>query len=301
MFRACCIALLVLLCPAAAMAGDEDIFDVVEHHYAKNGDVKIHYVTLGQGPVVLFVHGFPDWWYTWRHQMAGLQDKFKCVAMDTRGYNKSDKPAGIEQYKIEHLLDDVDAVRQDLGVDQLILAGHDWGGYISWRYAMAHPDRVEKLVIFNLTHPRGYANVIANATPEQTRNTNYARRFASSKPGGGQSAVVFAAVAANQGEVVAGRYRTAMESSDYDSMLNYYRANYGQVSDGAEIPNIACPVLQFHGLLDRAVDKDGLMRTWEWIDKDYTLVTLPDVDHWVQRDGAEIVTTTMRWWLLSRM
>ena len=113
---------------------------------------------------------------------------------------------------------------------------------------------------------------------------------------------MFARMGAGQGEKVGARYREAMENSDYDAMVNYYRANYGGASgaSGTEMPNIVCPVLQFHGLRDTAVDKDGLMRTWDWIDKDYTMVTLPDVSHWVQRDGAETVTTTMKWWLLSR-
>ena len=292
---------LVLIC--AVNVRGEDVFDRVEHHYADSDGVKIHYVTIGEGPVILFVHGFPDFWYTWRHQMEELSGSFKCVAMDTRGYNKSDKPEGVENYAMDRLLSDVGAVIDDLGVEKVTLAGHDWGGAISWRFAINNPDKVERLVILNLTHPRGYANVIANATDEQRRNTQYARDFASSETSPGQSAARYARAGASGDEAVAARYLAALENSDLDAMLNYYRANYGGASSGGgsnPLPNLACPVLQFHGLLDTAVDKDGLIRTWDWIDKDYTMVTLPDVGHWVQRDGAETVTTTMKWWLLSR-
>ena len=96
------------------------------------------------------------------------------------------------------------------------------------------------------------------------------------------------------------RYHATFERSDYDAMINYYRAGSGQARQRGEMPNMQMPVLQFNGLQDTAVDKDGLMRTWDWIDRDYTLVTLPDVGHWVQRDAADVVTTTMRWWLDSR-
>lgn len=301
--RMLCTVLLVAVLAAGAMAEGEDVFDKVDHHYADSDGVKIHYVTIGQGPALLFVHGFPDFWYSWRHQMEGLSNEYKCVAMDMRGYNKSDKPEGVDNYTMDFLLADVEAVIKDLGVEKVILVGHDWGGAISWRFAMTHPEKVDKLIICNLTHPKGYMSVLANASDEQRKNTDYARSFASSKWGEGpKNGVMFARFAAGPDEAAQARYKVAMENSDYDAMVSYYRANYGSATGSAaiEIPNIACPVLQFHGLLDKAVDKDGLIRTWEWVDKDYTLVTLPDVDHWVQRDGAETVTTTMKWWLNSR-
>ena len=100
---------------------------------------------------------------------------------------------------------------------------------------------------------------------------------------------------------VGARYREAFKRSSYDGMLNYYRANYGQASGaGAEIPNLPMPVLQFHGLKDTAVDKDGLKNTWDWIAADYTLVTIPSSGHWVQSEAAELVSSTMKAWLLAR-
>ena len=113
-----------------------NVFSRVEHHQTDSDGVSIHYVTLGEGPVVLFVHGFPDFWYTWREQMAALSGDFKTVAMDTRANNRSGKPEGVENYAMPHLMADVEAVIKDLGVGSVTLVGHDWGGAIAWRMAM---------------------------------------------------------------------------------------------------------------------------------------------------------------------
>ncbi len=299
---ACLVSALFLSLGGAVFAADsDDVWDRVEHHWALNDGVKIHYVTLGEGPVLLFVHGFPDFWYSWREQMHALSSDFKTVAMDTRGYNQSDKPKGVENYAMAVLVEDIDAVRRDLGVEKLTVVGHDWGGAQTWKYAMDHPERTERLVILNLTHPNGFAAVYANPTPEQKVNTAYARNFIEAPFDDDADASRFAAVGRRGGDVVFEHYQEAMARSYLDGMLNYYRANYADVSGGnLGVSQVQCPVLQFHGLTDTAVDKDGLRDTWNWIDSDYTLVALPGVGHWVQNEAAEVVTSTMRSWLLAR-
>jgi len=283
-----------------------DIFDLVSHHHVDSGDVSIHYVTLGQGPVVLFVHGFPDFWYSWREQMAALSSDFKTVAMDTRANNKSGKPDGVENYAMPHLLADVEAVIEDLGVGSVTLVGHDWGGAISWRFAMRYPQRVDTLVICNLTHPKGYMAVRRNATPEQKANTQYITDFQT--PGFEDRLTPEVLTAISAGSVsgdIRQRYIDAFSQSSVKGMLDYYRAAYSGLNasenTNEDLPNLTMPVLQFHGLKDKAVDKDGLRDTWNWMDSDYTLVTVPTSDHWVQREAAEIVNSTMRWWLKDRL
>ena len=299
--RAAVLIAALLALPGLLLAADtgEDVWDRVEHHYAKHGDTKIHFVTLGQGDPVLFIHGFPDIWYSWRHQMATLADEWKTAAMDLRGYNQSDQPEGVENYAMPLILGDVRAVIEELG-GKVTLVGHDWGGGIAWRFAMSHPEMVERLVILNLTHPSGYAAVVANPTEAQKQNTEYARSFATSKPDGSPVPDRILAIGERMGPVVGKHYREALGRSSYDGMLNYYRANYGSASGGGEMPDLAMPVLQFHGLKDTAVDKDGLRNTWDWIDADYTLVTVPDSGHFVQWEAAELVSTTMRHWLAAR-
>ena len=112
-----------------ANAADTDLFDRVEHGYAMSeGGVKIHYATIGKGPLVVMIHGFPDFWYSWRHQMEGLADKYQVVAVDQRGYNLSDKPKGVESYDMRLLVGDIAAVIKHLGREKATIVGHDWGG-----------------------------------------------------------------------------------------------------------------------------------------------------------------------------
>lgn len=296
-------AWVAVLLPAVGMSQTDDIWDRVDNHYADSDGTKIHYVTLGEGEPVLFVHGFPDFWYSWRHQMATLAPHFRTVAIDTRGYNLSDRPEGVDEYRMEKLLADIEAVIDDLGVEQVNLVGHDWGGAIAWQFALANQARVKRLIILNLTHPRGYAAVVANPTPEQAANVEYARNFAASEAKGDPVPERLLAMGESSGDpLVAARYREAFQRSSWDGMMNYYRANYTGVAEGdtSAIPDITCPVLQFHGLKDSAVDKDGLRDTWNWIGTDYTLVTTPEAGHFVQWEAADLVSATMKWWLLAR-
>src|SRR5580765_1106673 len=115
---------MVLMAAGAARAAE----DPFTHGYADSNGVKIHYATMGSGPLMVMIHGFPDYWYTWRKQMEGLSDKYQCVAIDQRGYNLSDKPTGVDNYAIALLVGDVIAVIKHFGKDKAIIVGHDWGG-----------------------------------------------------------------------------------------------------------------------------------------------------------------------------
>jgi pimeloyl-ACP methyl ester carboxylesterase len=189
-------------------------------------------------------------------------------------------------------------------VERVTLVGHDWGGAISWHFAMRYQQLVERLIILNLTHPKGYAAVVSNPTPEQEANVQYARNFASSTPNGDPVPENILAMGERGGDAVVGqRYREAFRQSYWDGMMNYYRANYASEIadiDPDTIPDITCPVLQFHGLKDTAVDKDGLNGTWNWVTQDYSLVTTPSAGHFIQWEAAELVSETMKSWLLAR-
>ena len=139
--------LLTVLLAGPVVSTEQDLYDRVEHGYADNNGVKIHYATIGSGPTVVMIHGFPDFWYSWRNQMKGLADKFRVVAVDLRGYNLSGKPQGVESYTMPRLASDILAVIQHLGEERAIIVGHDWGGAIAWTVAMTQPDMVEKLIM----------------------------------------------------------------------------------------------------------------------------------------------------------
>src|SRR6204780_3122209 len=161
---------------AASLVHASDIDARVKHGYADSNGVKIHYVSLGSGPLIIMIHGFPDFWYTWRDQMAALSDKFQCVAIDQRGYNLSDKPKGVENYDMRLLVGDVIAVIHALGKDKAIIVGHDWGGAVAWQFALNLPQMTDRLIILNLPHPRGLSRELAH-NPEQQKNSQYARNF----------------------------------------------------------------------------------------------------------------------------
>lgn len=298
-----------------AHAQERDLMDDITHHYAENDGVRIHYAAAGEGPLVVFVHGFPDYWYSWRHQMEGLRDEFRVVAIDQRGYNRSDQPEGLEAYDVRNLVEDVAAVIRDTGAESATVVGHDWGGIVAWQAAFALPQMVDRLVILNLPHPRGMTRELAT-NPEQRENSDYAQRFKAGSPqdpdiffGGPMTARTLAGWVTDPG--ARARYVEAFERSDFDAMLAYYKRNYPDLPPAGlseseaeailpETPRLTMPVLQFHGLEDSALHSDGLSETWDWIDADYTLVTAPEAGHFVQQDAAELVTRTLRWWLLAR-
>jgi pimeloyl-ACP methyl ester carboxylesterase len=295
----------------AAPSPQPDVFDRVTHgHAVSEAGVKIHYATLGSGPLVVMIHGFPDFWYSWRYQMTALAESFQVVAIDQRGYNLSDKPKGVEQYDMRLLVGDVAAVIRHLGRDTATIVGHDWGGVVAWQFAMHLPAMTERLVILNLPHPRGLVREL-QTNPEQIRNSEYARTFQRGAPT--DPAVFFGQPMTPQ--TLSGwvrdpearkRYIEAFERSDFEAMLNYYKANYPKTSGPdlaplPDLPKVKAPVLMFHGLGDRALHANGLAGTWDWVEQDLTLVTVPGAGHFVQQDAAELVTSTMKWWLTMRV
>lgn len=296
--------LLLALVATPTLAVDDDFMSRVTFGHADSNGVKIHYATMGEGPLVVMIHGFPDYWYSWRDQMETLASDFQVVAIDQRGYNKSDAPEGQSNYGMRYLVGDVAAVIKTLGRDKATVVGHDWGGAVAWQVALNLPDMVENLIILNLPHPNGMGREMAN-NPEQQKNSGYARKF---QEGSASDPDIFFGMPMNamtlSGWVTDPEarklYQEAFKRSDFDAMLAYYKENYGGIGGGAELPKVKMPVLQFHGLEDTALHSDGLNNTWDWLEKDLTLVTVPGAGHFVQQDAPEIVSTTMLWWLKSR-
>ncbi|NNE00981.1 MAG: alpha/beta hydrolase [Pirellulaceae bacterium] len=292
---ACCLfVFLTTLLPSNAQ--DE----LGTHGFANSGDIQIHYVTKGDGPLVVMLHGFPDFWYTWRNQMPALSKHFQVVAIDQRGYNKSGQPQGVENYAMPKLVGDVKAVIEHFDRDKAIVVGHDWGGAVAWSFAMAHPDMTDRLVILNLPHLANLSRELAN-NPEQQKAAAYARHFqtpAAAKTLNAQGLTFWVRDAAARP-----KYVEAFERSSFDAMLNYYKANYPREPYDAQpeidYPQVRCPVLMFHGLKDTALLPGALNNTWKWIDNELTLITLPEADHFVQHTAADKVTQKMIAWLLQ--
>ena len=279
----------------------------VEEGFVDSSGVKIHYVSLGrsQDPLIVLIHGFPDFWYTWRAQMPALAKRFHVVAIDQRGYNLSGQPEGVPNYTTDKLVGDLLAVVNHFTDGKAVIVGHDWGGMVAWAFAMTHPERTDRLVVLNLPHPRGLLRELAT-NPQQQKNSQYARNF--QQPDAAKKISVDLLVAWVKDPKAREVYRAALKRSSMEGMLNYYKANYPRMPDEAKaganvkppeltFPSVKCSVLLIHGLKDQALLSGALNDTWNWIEGDLTLLTIPGAGHFVQQDAADLVTRSMISWL----
>ena len=298
MFRTMMAVLAAVTLAAAAQAAPQD-------RYATNNGVKIHYVVDGKGPLVVLVHGFPDYWATWKPLMAELNKAgYRTAALDLRGYNLSDKPAGEAAYAMPNLIGDVAAVVAAEGQKSTILIGHDWGAAISWQVIFNRPDLVNKLVIMSVPHPVGFARELAT-NADQQKNSQYARNF--QQPGFEKNLTAEGLAGWVKDSKEKAGYVAAFKRSDLTAMLNYYRANYPRIVPGAPPPppgppppQIKVPVLILHGMKDTALNAAGHAGVWNYVDADTTLVMIPGAAHFLQHDAEGLVDRTVRDWLDAR-
>ena len=229
--------------------------------------------------------------------MEALAEDHQVVAIDMRGYNKSDKPKGKEQYDMKFLIGDVLSVVKHFKKEKATIVGHDWGGAVAWGVATAAPQICDKLIILNLPHMRGLSRELAN-NPEQQKNSAYARAF--QLPGAHLALTAKGLSAWVKDPKARNRYIEAFKRSDFEAMLNYYKQNYPRPpykENTSPIVKVKMPVLMFHGLDDKALLPGALNDTWQWLEKDLTLVTIPGADHFVQQDATQKVSHTMKLWL----
>jgi epoxide hydrolase 4 len=274
-----------------------DIDKYVTHHHADNNGVRIHYVTIGEGQTsIVMIHGFPDFWYTWRNQMIALMSKYQVAAIDLRGYNLSDKPQGGEYYLMRHLISDIQAVMRHLEKDKAIIMGHDWGGAIAWFFAIYFPTMTERLIVLDFPHPSGFVRELAQ-NPQQQKQSAYARDF--QQEGAHKQLTPESLSAWVHDPVARERYIEAFRRSDFEAMLQYYKQNYPRqpYQDASFDNKVQAPVLQIHGLQDQWLLPGGLNSTWEWLENSWTLLTIPQAGHFVQHDAADLVSRTIENWL----
>lgn len=290
------LSLSLCVLAAACLAAEDVKAPFGTDAYADSAGVKIHYVTMGEGPLIVLAHGFPDFWYTWRDQMPLLAKKFKVAAVDLRGYNLSDQPDGVRNYALDKLAADILAVVKHCGVERAIILGHDWGGAVAWAYAMAYPQHLERLILLNLPHPKCLQRELAT-NPAQRKNSQYARNF---QKDGAHKLLTPEILAFWVKEPEAKKeYVAAFKRSSLAAMMAYYQANYPTepYEDKREFPKVACPVLMIHGLKDPYLLPGALNGTWEQLAGELTLVTVPNAGHFVHRDATEAVNRHLARWL----
>jgi pimeloyl-ACP methyl ester carboxylesterase len=274
--------------------------------YAANGGVTIHYVVEGQGPLVVLIHGFPDYWATWKPLMAELNKAgYRTAALDLRGYNLSDKPQGVAAYAMPNLVGDVAAVIAAEGQSKAMVIGHDWGAAIAWQVAFTRPELVDKLVIMSVPHPAGMARELATNKAQQ-EGSNYARTF--QKEGSEKALTAEGLAGWVKDPAERPGYVAAFKRSDFAAMMNYYRANYPrgagadvQAPAGTEVAQrVKVPTLVIHGMKDTALNAAGHSGTWDYVDADTTILMIPNAGHFVQHDAQALVDVTVRDWLNQR-
>lgn len=269
-----------------------------DHQRISAGDgITLHVVHTGTGPPVILLHGFPENWTSWRHQLEPLASAgFSVLAPDLRGYNESDAPAGVEPYAIDHLVSDVAAIVRSTGRARAHIVGHDWGGVIAWHFAAACPELVDRLVILNAPHPAIFARRVRR--PPQLFRSWYAAFFQLPLlPEAALRAFDFAAVRRllRSTPARAGTFSDADIDHYVDGLarpgrlsaaLNYYRAVVRHPPNRRV--RSAAPTMVIWGERDAALTT-GLLDGLERYAPDLRLERLPDSGHWVQNEAPATV------------
>lgn len=273
----------------------------MDHAYAEVNGVRLHYVTVGRGPLVIFVHGFPELWYAWRRQLAEFGRDHQAVALDMRGYNLSGKPADVAQYALPLLFEDVRALARHLGHERFVVVGHDWGGVVAWALAAAHPEHVDKLVIINAPHPDVFARELAH-NPAQQKASSYMPFLRGPQAEAALAANGHALLVKMMGDGFSEADRAVYveawsQPGALTGGLSYYRAA-GARTDAPELI-IRVPTLVIWGEKDTALlasNLDGLERYVP----DLTIRRIPDGTHWVVREQPERVNACIREFIEQR-
>jgi pimeloyl-ACP methyl ester carboxylesterase len=272
-----------------------------EHLTISTNGIRLHVVAAGpeHGPLVILLHGFPEFWYCWRHQIGPLaQSGYRVWAPDQRGYNTSDKPPGRSAYRLDALADDVLGLIDAADRRQATIIGHDWGGAVAWRLASRHPERLDRLVILNVPHPQVFKTMLYRS-PRQTLRSWYifafqlprlpewfARRHdwramvdglrQSSRPGTFSDADLE-------------RYREAWSKPGaFTAMVNWYRAALWGNRGLTEPERITTPTLMIWGVHDRFIGREAAAMSIE-LCANGQLVSIEEATHWVQHEEPQRV------------
>jgi len=286
----------------------------IDHGFADVNDIRLHYVECGQGnnELIILLHGFPEFWYSWRHQLPALGKRYHVVAPDMRGYNLSDKPPRKEDYQIELLVNDVLGLIKHFGKSQAAIVAHDWGAGVAWAVAQRHPEVVSKLAALQVPMPAAWRD---NMTLRQFLSSWYMFFFQLPRiPEWWASRNDFARVERMYQETSVrpgafttediARYKEALrQPGALTASINYYRANVFRSlrRGGVETPDdakskgdrIRVPTLFIYGEQDVAVIPSTVRDLGRFIDAPYREVRIPDSGHWVQNEAVEEVNAAL--------
>jgi len=281
---------------------------MITHSYADVNNICMHYASEGAGSLMLFLHGFPEFWYQWRNLLPEFGRDHLAVAPDMRGYNLSDKPTELEQYQMQHLVEDVRAFVEHLGYQPFTLVAHDWGGIVAWSFAMTYPTWLDKLIIINSPHPAIFRRELTS-NPSQQQASAYMKTFRASRAETLLSARNYARLT----QIVFGEelFGSEAEKQEYITAwsqpggltggLNYYRAMTGKNSLNMPDPPsvmVNVPTLVIWGEKDTALLTTNLNGLEQYVPK-LTIKRIPDGTHWVIHEQPQAVIAYMREFLAT--
>ncbi|HZH34310.1 MAG TPA: alpha/beta hydrolase [Pyrinomonadaceae bacterium] len=277
---------------------NEDLLSDITFDFAQVGGVRLHYAQAGTGEkLVLLLHGFPEFWYSWRHQLAALGDHYTVIAPDLRGYNLSSKPANVADYEIDRLVDDVLGLIRYFGHEQAAIVGHDWGALVAWAVAQKHPEAVWKLAALQVPPPAAwrknqtFKQLLASwymflfqipALPEWLLGLNDFALLERALKTTTAASGVFSE------RDIAEYKKSWREGASLTPALNYYRANIlkRMFSTSAGDEKVSVPTLFIYGEKDSAVLPESVKGVQEFVDAQFTEVRIPNAGHWVQQEAA---------------
>ena len=281
----------------------------VRHGYAQVGDVRLHYAESGSGErLVVLLHGFPECWYSWRHQLTALGERFRVVAPDMRGYNLSDKPGRVEDYRVSRLVDDVTGLIRHLGAREAAVVGHDWGAAVAWAVAQHYPDYVWKLAALQVPPLAVWSK---NLTLRQLLRSWYMFFFQlPSIPEWWISRDDFAGLekmfrrtsrpGTFSDEDISVLKSAMREPGALTASINYYRANLGAFlrrgfkrREFTKQERVRTPTLFVYGERDFAIAPETVQGVADYIDAPYTEVRLARSNHWVQQEHPSEVNAAL--------
>jgi pimeloyl-ACP methyl ester carboxylesterase len=288
--------------------------EAIQHSFADVNGVRLHYAHAGSGRLILFLHGFPEFWYAWRNQLVEFSRDSFAVAPDMRGYNLSSKPEKVADYVLSHLVGDVLALIAHLDAKSCCLVGHDWGGVVAWVAAMARPEIFEKLVIINAPHPAIFQREL-HENPAQQQASQYMLMFRS--PQAEETLAADNCAVLQQIVLGEGLRQGYLDEADRRAYLdawtqpgaltgglNYYRASKaGPVPTGSVEP--------LHGLEGQTSLQVNVPTMVIWGENDTALLTgnlegldhyvpnlfvkrVPDATHWIVHEKSELVNSLIR-------
>jgi pimeloyl-ACP methyl ester carboxylesterase len=281
--------------------------------YAQIGAVNLHYAKAGEGEtLVILLHGFPEFWYSWRHQITALSDEYTVVAPDMRGYNLSDKPSKINDYSIDKLVDDVTGLIRHFGRDQAVIVGHDWGAAVAWAVALKHPEYVSKLVAMQVPPASVWRKnqtlkqFLASwymfffqipALPEWLLSRNDYALLENALRNTTAEKDVF-----QFDDIVAYR-KSWREAFALTGMLNYYRANVIRrfISKSDTDKKIKVPTIFIYGEKDQAVLPETVKGVGEAVEAPFEEFRIPYSGHWVQNEAKDTVNEILRDFLANNI